>query len=686
MNWRSIPFVRLLFPLAAGIYLGDRFGTLLGAPGWEAAWCIALLWMGCRHRRPLPFRWRRAYGIVLFLLLLSFGAWIVQRSDPRTRPTHFGHHLDASPAVEGLIREAVPSSRGWRVLLQVDGVAAAGRRLAATGKLLVYLPAAPPPRPGGRIHCRSRIDSLAPPRNPNAFDFARYQAVRGIYHVSYARPGECTPEPAAAADWRERARRWQQRGLAILRRHLGEGEAYGVAAALTLGYRQAVSDELRAAYQHSGAIHILAVSGLHVGMVYLVLATLLRILPAGRYRRAAQAALCLLGVWAFVLVTGCSPSAVRAGTMFSFFILGRAFYRQSNAFNTLAASACCLLLLQPRLLFDVGFQLSYVAVAGIIGLQPLLYRAWYLPHALPAYGWKLLSVSVAAQLGTLPLSLYYFHEFPTYFWLSGLIAVPAAGLILGGGLLLLLLDGVPVAGPFCGRLLGQGIALLNRTIDWIGDLPGGRVEGIWWEVPLVAGVYLCLVLLLLGWHLRERRCWLWALALLALLTVYQAFRYGKSIRRQQLTVYQVRDHSLIDVMNGRHCWSLTDDELTSRSEAYAAANHRLAGGVRSCRRLPGDAGTILLRIGGRTILLLHPDTPLASLPRRRVDIAVIRGDPAWSVAALQRRLRVGLLVFDASNARYRVDRWREECRRLGQPCLDIGKQGGQVIPLFSAPQ
>ncbi len=624
MNWRSIPFIRLLFPLATGIYLGDRIGILPAAPEWGAAWCAALLWAGYRHRRPLAFRRRRVYGAILFLLLLSFGAWIVQRSDPRVRPTHFVHHLEVAPSVKGLVREAAPSARGWRVLLRVDGVEAGGRHLAATGELLVYLPAALSPRPGERLHCRSRIDSLAPPRNPAAFDFARYQAVRGVYHVSYARPGECTPGSAAAsAVWRD----WQQRGLAILQRHLGDGEAYGVAAALILGDRRAVSDELRAVYQHSGAIHILAVSGLHVGMVYLVLATLLRALPAGRYHRPVQAALCLLGVWAFVLVTGCSPSAVRAGTMFSFFILGRAFYRQSSAFNTLAASACCLLLLQPRLLFDVGFQLSYAAVAGIIGLQPLLYRAWHPPHALPDYLWKLLTVSVAAQLGTLPLSLHYFHLFPAYFWLSGLIAVPAAGLILGGGLLLLLLDGVPLAGPLCGRLLGEGIALLNRAMEWIGDLPGGRVDGVWWEAPLVAGVYLCLTLLLLGWRLRERRCWMWALAVLPVLAAYQAFRFGKSIRRQQLVVYQVRGHSLVDVMSGRRCWSLADGELAPESEAYAAANYRLAGGVRPCRRLPVDAGTILLRIGGRSVLLLHPDMPLTSLPQRRVDVAMLRGDP-----------------------------------------------------------
>lgn len=681
MRWRSVPFLRLVFPLAAGIYFGDR---LVEADlCWGAAWWMGWLVLGGWHRRRLSFGQRRWYGLLLFLLVFALGGWVGRRSDLRTRSNHFEHYLKGGPALVGSVRTVVPSNSGWRLMVQVEKAVAPPEERAVTGRLLVYLPPSARPRPGRRMSCRGTVRELRPPRNPAAFDFARYMAIRGVYHVVYARRGGCVLLPVTGpADWQLRAAEWQRRGVAVLKQHLGTGDAHAVAAALTLGYREAVPESLRTAYQNTGAIHILAVSGLHVGLVYLALNSLLRLLPPLRHRRLLEMVGCLTGVWAFVAVTGLPPSAVRAGTMFSFFILGRAFFRQSNAFNTLAASAFCLLLIQPRLLFDVGFQLSYAAVAGIIALQPLLYRAWFLPWAVPDYLWKLLSVSIAAQVGTLPLSLFYFHQFPTYFWLSGLIAVPAAGVILGGGLLLLLLQALPGASAFLGSLLEELINCLNAAIDQIAALPGGQIKDLWLQAPLVAGYYLFLLLLLLGGHLKVRRCWLAAALVLALCSTYNGLRRSSILRQRQLVLYQVPGHTLIDLFSGRDCYTLASGGLEKKTKHFAAGNYRLSRNLRACRSLPlPDTSLVSLQVGSRRVLLIPPSLPLSALPRLETDVAVIRGDPPWSMAELQGRLTAGLLLFDASCAPARIRQWRRECRRHGQPCHAVSESGALILSI-----
>ena len=236
--------------------------------------------------------------------------------------------------------------------------------------------------------------------------------------------------------------------------------------------------EVKQAYAAAGAMHVLAVSGLHVGIIFLILNTLLAILDTSKKGRIVKAIILLISLWSYAMITGLSPSVLRAATMFSFVIMGTVLNRSSSIYNTLAASAFFILIINPNLLFEVGFQLSYVAVLGIVYLQPLIYKRIYTRWWLLDKVWAITAVSIAAQIATLPLTLFYFNQFPVYFMLSNLLVIPSAAVILILGILLFIASPIPFISESIGWVLNKFIEGLNFGIKEIEVLPNSLIEGL----------------------------------------------------------------------------------------------------------------------------------------------------------------------------------------------------------------
>ncbi|MGC3977098.1 MAG: ComEC/Rec2 family competence protein [Paludibacteraceae bacterium] len=224
-------------------------------------------------------------------------------------------------------------------------------------------------------------------------------------------------------------------------------------------------------YSATGAMHILSVSGLHVGIVYAVIAFLLRFLDKKRRTKIFKAVIIILFLWIYAFITGLSPAVMRAAFMFSFVSLATCFERKSQIYNTIFASAFLMLLIQPNSLFNIGFQLSYAAVLSIVFFQPGISK-WIFPrNKIAKWTWDLVAVSVAAQLGTAPFTLYYFHQFPNFFLLTNIIAIPLSSIIIYLAIALLLLSFVPLLSTFIALLLKWSLWLMNSSIVFIQELP-----------------------------------------------------------------------------------------------------------------------------------------------------------------------------------------------------------------------
>ena len=213
-----------------------------------------------------------------------------------------------------------------------------------------------------------------------------------------------------------------------------------IVKALILGQKKDINKQLYSDYAAAGAIHILAVSGLHVGIIYFILITLLRPLKRLFKHELIISIIIVISLWGFAFLTGLSPSVIRAVTMFSFFAFAKAINRETNTINTLFLSYFTLLIINPLWLFHIGFQLSYLAVLSILWLLPLFNKVYCPKNYFARKIWDIFTVTLAAQTGIFPLSIYYFHQFPGLFFMTNLIILPFLGVLLGGGIILIILS------------------------------------------------------------------------------------------------------------------------------------------------------------------------------------------------------------------------------------------------------
>ena len=259
-------------------------------------------------------------------------------------------------------------------------------------------------------------------------------------------------------------------------------DRYAVVAAMALGDRSALTKELKETYSKTGASHVLALSGLHLGIIY----ALLSMLVVGRRWQMITQVATVLSIWAFVFLTGMSASVVRSAVMLTVYALLALGHRQKMSVNTLAFTAIVMLLVTPKALFDVGFQMSFMAVFSILLFVPLFYRPfsaeYLMTHRAVSWLWGMVAVSVAAQIGVAPLIAYYFGRFSCYFLLTNFIVIPAVTLILYLALGTLLI-------PSLGVVLASMVGLLNTTLLYIATIPGATIEGLHPSVGLTVAIY-----------------------------------------------------------------------------------------------------------------------------------------------------------------------------------------------------
>lgn len=350
---------------------------------------------------------------------------------------------------------------------------------------------------GDGLEIQSRIRENSHWRK-GTFDYHRYLEVHGFTGSTYV----------ASWKWRkaqvslDNLSRLQRTQLSMLRlrsqllqRFATQGaadEAYAVVAAMALGDKTALTQELKDTYSVTGASHVLALSGLHLGIIYMLLSLLI----VNRRWRMASQLLIVLCIWAFVLLVGMSVSVVRSALMLSVYALLSLGHRDRMSVNTLAFTAIVLLMVNPLSLFDVGFQMSFMAVLAILLFVPLgervLSQEFLMSHRVVRWIWSLVVVSCAAQVGVAPLIAYYFQRLSVFFLVTNLVVVPSATLILWFSLATLVV-------PSCGLLLFRLVAFQNLVLTWIAALPDSSINGLHPTVLQVVMTYIvigCVYLLI----------------------------------------------------------------------------------------------------------------------------------------------------------------------------------------------
>ncbi len=586
INWRPFPFIRLLIPflLGIGLYL------LLGVPLSINGGLLAMGWIFLLviHQSKVTYGWRWLFGVLLNILLLLLGYERAnQFHGAEARNTLFVHHHSSTHFTGTVVGEPVYKDRLSRYQLAINaGRDTLGNWKPSGGYVLLTIFESKDSlafNSGDLLVFKNQLTPVAPPANPKAFDYRRYLFFKNI-HFQCILSGEKVRLLASGSkhSFLSNLSIFRKRLLKILESALSEKEELAVAKALILGDKSGIETELRDAYAQTGAMHVLAVSGLHVGLIFLIFRGFFshtkRLLASLRH---LEPIVCIFAIWSFALLTGGSPSVLRASTMFSFVIIGISVNRSSSIYNTLAASCFCLLWINPFLIGQVGFQLSYSAIVGIVYFQPKLYNLWLPDSRILDSLWQLITVSFAAQLTTFPLSLYYFHQFPLYFWLSGIIVVPAATVILSGGLILFVLTSLsPYLSTYVAILFEGFLWIVNQLIYWIQALPSGLISGVWIAWPTTVLVYVSIGFLMTS--IETNRYYYKFLCLLTLLIAISWTSVNKCIQlsRPEIVSYDIPRHQLVDFFWGREVVNFRSNDLSKKKIQFAAENYRMYKGVR----------------------------------------------------------------------------------------------------------
>ena len=765
LNWSAAPFLRL-----ALAFIGGIAGYLYVGQGWAGSAAPGALvlsglyaggWLYARRRRGPAAT--DALGLLGLLAVAALGFARVQA----TTEAHWADHLGPlAPRIEyyrAVVDEApVVRAKTFATTLRVQAVRVAGRWRVATGGVRISLPrhetgaAVPAPRYGEVWLVRGSPEPTKGPANPGEFDYRRYLEYHQVYHAQFVHQGQYRVLGYAPLSLLVAA---SQRAAAqldgVFRRYVHGPREYALGTALVLGFKDDIDQETRQAYADTGTTHIMAVSGLQVGLLFAALQWLLARVPLGGAsgspgrRRLLTAGLGLGLIWSYALLTGLSASVLRATVMFTLVIVGQAVERQGNIVNTLCAAAFLLLLYNPYLLCDVGFQLSFGAVLSIVYVQPRLARlldarsffqgksrswqpswvqwSWGAAAALTDAIWQLTVLSLAAQLVTFPLGLYYFHQFPFSFLLSNLVAVPISsfavyvgvGLLAVKGLVALLAWSLPAAvGHYLdylpkavGWFFERTIWLFNEYIFLIGrTLPGAVVGGIHLSQPQTLLVFLLIGALLA--FLATRRL-AWVGAAVAVLALYGGSRVAEARRiapLREVVVYSIPHRSVLGFWQGAAPEFVTLDSLplSETERTYRLKPSLILRRVPLARYCVGWRGSQVPALAvappdSAEAARRYPPAPLVLAHWRGLRLAVVSGTlrrlagptpyPA-DVVVLRRNAYLypdalaahfgakALVVFDSSCQRWYVTRQDSALRAAGFRTWDVNERGafGYQLP------
>lgn len=685
---RGYPFLRLLLPLIIGIALGDYLffhAVLLSGSSLLIVFlALAALLLAAYHSKNYSFRWM--FGIILCIFF--FGAGVLLST---LKMQHNTYTFPAKPAVYKAVITGNPEQKERSILCPAyltEGYTS--YPFPVKRKVLLYFATDSTVldiRRGDELLVKAQFSLPRNNGNPDEFDYPRYLVRKGISGTGFVASGQWQAVSRTypytiqeyAFDCRD--------ALLTLYRKLGfQDEEFAVLSALTIGYKEELSEDIRESFSISGASHVLALSGLHVGLILAVLLFVFRrLFGDSRLAILLRSIIIVVALWVFAFITGLSPSVVRVVTMFSLITLASISSRKVLTLQSLATAAFFMLLYNPLWLFDVGFQLSYIAVLGIVLLQPRISGLLTVHFRPLRWMWELITVSVSAQIATAPLVIFYFSRFSTHFLLTNLLVIPLVTIIIYGAMVMLALT------PFFGlqQLLASALKVLigwlNGSVRWVEQLPYASVDNIWLYRWNVVAIYLFFLLLLYFIWKRKIKAILFSIGCVSILFAVNWGYRKHNPSETNIAFYNIRNTPAIHcIHSNRASWLVSID---------SSFNYKRIGKTMSAywnrRRLESpqpvtadysDAHLTfkdnMLSFNGIRIGIVndnrwynkYTDAPF------KVDYLYVCNGYTRPLEALTSLFTAQCIVLDSSLPVWRQDTFVNECIRLKIPCIALWKQ------------
>jgi competence protein ComEC len=699
-TFSNIPFVRLVLPFILGIVFCRYFPEL------QINWilfgiCFLFIFLfvfqiipALRSKYSLAPLWGIVLNIVLFISAFVLTSQYAVKKD-------FFVNSKSGYLLGEIIEQPTEKEKSIKTVLEIQAIRSNNEWLSTDGKVILYFQKdkkSATLKNGDRIIFEPALQEIENAGNPKEFDYKQYLAFHLITHQAYLK----------SANWKMISSKpdggillfadnLRKNILSVLVKYGFKGDAFSVTSALTLGYVNELDSEVKQAYISSGAMHVLSVSGLHVGIVFVVLDFLLFFMSKKKRLIILKTIIIVLFLWGYALLTGLSPAVLRAAAMFSFVVIGRAFNRQTNIYNSLSASALILLIVNPLMLFDVGFQLSYLALLGIVYYQPMIYKLLYFKYKIIDWIWALTSVGIAAQLVTFPLSLYYFHQFPNYFLISGLIVIPLSTLIIYLAMILFAISPWEWGATWVAKGLIKLVDLMNWSCQYIENLPGSVSKDIPFNLPLMLLFYLSLILVTLFIVYKKIIYLRYFLISIILILCFSIYKKINTLEQRKLYVYNIRGVSSINFIDGSKNVLFSDIVPQKTNMLNSLKGNWLMLGVGKERIIPFSQlkeqflFTNLLitnndnlffkknyfNFYGCRIVAIRDKFIILEQSTKKLDVEyiVLSNNVYMNISDILKVYNPSQIIIDASNSKWRISKWIEESKKLKVECFAVTNSG-----------
>ncbi|WP_291139364.1 ComEC/Rec2 family competence protein [Flavobacterium sp. UBA7663] len=538
----------------------------------------------------------------------------------------------------------------------------------ASGKILLYVPKTNNEtlHSGDEIWLNNPVYPIPKAFNPYQFDYSKYLEKQNVFHQIYTNENQIKIiQTHKTIDFYvENLRNNLSKSFDI---HHFEPKTKAIIDALILGQRLELDKETIADYSNAGVIHILAISGLHISIIYFFLVFLLKPLKRVRFGAEIQLLIVLGVLWLFALLTGLPASVTRAVTLFSFISIGNYFNQPKAIYNALAISAFLILLIKPNSIFDIGFQLSYAAVISIVLFQPFYKKFYFSENKIAVYFTDTVLVSLAAQIGVLPLSLYYFNQLPLLFLLANLVIIPLSSLVLIVGIVILPLNYVlPSAAVFLGKILEFSIQFMNNYIHWIAQFKSGIITNISFSGWLTFSLYLVIIAFIYWlYHTKEKNIKYILGTLLIFQLSYISIKWSEN-NSSELVIFNEKT-TLIGIKNQNNVMAFSDIPENHN----ATLQHYTRGTFSDSLRIFPLQNTISFQ--GKRILVI--DSLGIYKTSIRPEIIVLTQNPKINLTRLLNEVKPNLIIADKSNYKNTIKLWEATCRKEKIPFHAIAEKG-----------
>nr|WP_308992921.1 ComEC/Rec2 family competence protein [Mariniflexile sp. KMM 9835]MDQ8212483.1 ComEC/Rec2 family competence protein [Mariniflexile sp. KMM 9835] len=618
------------------------------------------------------------FGIFSFITMILVGILVTNFHNEKNHPKHYTYQLskekDSLKTITFKIREVlkpgVYHDKYIVDLLEIDNNKTSGRTLLniqkdSITKLLdvddIFI-------------SKTAFKDLTPPLNPHQFNYKTYLQKKYIYHQIFTLKASLFKVKSEKTTLFGVANNIRNYINKKLKNYRFKPDELAIINALLLGQRQDISEEVYTSYTNAGAIHILAISGLHIGIILLLLQFIFKPIERLKHGKLIKTLLLVTVLWSFALIAGLSASVTRAVTMFSIIAFAMNLKRPTNIFNTLALSMFVILLFKPLLLFDVGFQLSYLAVCAIVCLDPLLYKLWKTKYWLSDKLWHTLTVTISAQFGVIPLSLYYFHQFPSLFFLSNLVIIPLLGIILSYGIFLMILAITNILPQLVASIYGYIISLMNSFVGWISKQEPFLFKDIPFSLLYVFASYL-FIITLTQFYIKRNYASLKLFLITILIGQCAIISTSYEKPKHEFIIFHKSRYSLLGNTNKNKITIASDlDNITKIKNKiikdYKTGNH--------IKTIEEDSLQSVYIINNKTLLVID-SLSIYKIKSFQPDYVLLRQSPQINLNRLIDSIKPKYLIADGSNYKSYIEHWETICKKRKIPFHQTGKKGAFII-------